>query len=131
MTGPEAEQEPQDLLRSSGDVLRTVLEGALAAVVVMGADGCIRGWGAQAERTFGWARDEALGKELAALIVPEELRSRHREGLRRYLETGQGPVLGRVIELEAILKSGSRIPVEISINRPVEPTAETPADITG
>ena len=120
MTGFDREQEPQDLLRSSGDVLRTVLEGALAAVVLMGADGRIRGWGAQAERTFGWSREEAIGKELAALIVPDELRSRHREGIRRYLETGEGPVLGRVIEMEAIVRSGGRIPVEISINRPVE-----------
>ena len=117
-------EEPQDLLRSSGEVLRTVLEGALAAVVVMGADGRIRGWGARAERTFGWSRADALGQELAELIVPEELRSRHREGLRHYLETGEGPVLGQVIEMEALLQSGGRIPVEISINPPVQHEGE-------
>ncbi len=113
-------EEPTDLLLSSGDVLRTVIEGALAAVVVMGADGRVRGWGPQAERTFGWSRAEAIGAELAALIVPEEMRSRHREGLRHYLASGEGPVLGRVIEMEAIVRTGERIPVEISINPPVQ-----------
>ena len=117
-------EEPRDLLASSGDVLRTVIEGALAAVVLMGADGRIRGWGPQAERTFGWSRAEAIGADLAALIVPEEMRSNHREGLRHYLESGEGPVLGRVVEMEAVVRTGERIPVEISINRPVQHDGE-------
>ena len=118
-------EEPRDLLSSSGQVLRTVVEGALAAVVLMDAEGRICGWGRQAVRTFGWEREEALGTDLAELIVPPELRARHREGLRRFLETGEGPVLGSIVEMEAIVRGGRRIPVEISINRPVQHDGET------
>src|SRR5579859_2315848 len=124
--GPVTEtSRPRDLLSSSDDVLRTVVEGALSAVVVMGPDGLVRGWGPQAERTFGWPRDEAIGSELASLIVPPELRNSHRAGIARYLRTGEARVVGRVVEMEAVTRSGDRIPVEISINPPFQHQGQT------
>ena len=50
--------------------------------------GIITGWNSQAEKLFGWPRAEALGRELAELIIPERLREQHRSGMRRYVETG-------------------------------------------
>src|SRR5207253_3136513 len=58
---------------------------------------------------------EAIGQELAGLIVPEELRAAHREGLRRFLATGEGPLLGRRVELCGQRKGGTRVPVEAAI----------------
>lgn len=114
-----------DLLSSSDDVLRTVVQGALSAVVVIGHDGLVRGWGPQAARTFGWSRDEAIGCELAEMIIPPEHRDRHRAGIARYLKTREAKVIGRVVEMEAVLRSGDRIPVEISINPPFERQGQT------
>jgi sigma-B regulation protein RsbU (phosphoserine phosphatase) len=70
-----------------------------------------------AEAMFGYSRAEVLGRELAELIVPPALRAAHRDGLRRYLETGGGNVLGRRVELEAIDRSGREFPVEVAITR--------------
>jgi PAS domain S-box-containing protein len=70
-----------------------------------------------AERTFGYASEEAVGKEMATLIVPEELRDRHRRGLRRYLESSEPVLLDRRIEIEALRRDGSRFPVELTITR--------------
>jgi PAS domain S-box-containing protein len=92
-----------------------VLETALDAVVVMRDDGVIVGWNAVAERIFGWSRAEAIGAQLSSLIIPHEFRHSHRLGLKKYLETGEGPVLNRHIEITALRADGEIIPVELSI----------------
>ena len=68
-----------------------------------------------AERTFGYTREHALGRDLADLIIPEPLRERHRAGLRTYLATGEGPVLGKRLEVTALRADGSNILVELAI----------------
>lgn len=70
-----------------------------------------------AERTFGYTRAQAVGQELAELIIPSHLRAAHRNGLQRYRETGEGPILGRRVELPAITASGREIVVEVAITR--------------
>jgi PAS domain S-box-containing protein len=52
---------------------------------------------------------------MPALIIPPELRDAHRRGLTRYLDTGNGPVLGRRVEVEALRLDGSRFPAELAI----------------
>ena len=75
--------------RRSGEAqLRAILDGALDAVVGMDARGRITFWNPQAERLFGWSRDEAMGRLLADLIVPPSLREAHGRGLEHYLATG-------------------------------------------
>ena len=95
--------------------LQSVLDTALDAVVVMGADGTIIGWNGIAERSFGWTSDEALGRRLSELIIPPNYRDAHEHGLDHYLATGEGPVLDRHIEVSALHRDGSEFPVELSI----------------
>jgi two-component system, sensor histidine kinase and response regulator len=58
-----------------------------------------------------------LGQELAALVIPPSLRAAHRGGLARYLATGEGPILGKRLELSALRADGTEFPVELSITR--------------
>ena len=95
--------------------IQLVLETALDAGIVMRSDGTIAAWNAQAESTFGWAAAEAVGADMAALIIPPQHRTAHRAGLARYLETGEGPVLRRRIEITALRKNGEEFPIELSI----------------
>ena len=101
--------------------LSTVLETALDAVVVMDREGRIIDWNATADEIFGWSRGEAIGAILGELIIPPELREAHNKGLKRFLETGVGPVLRKRIEVTALRKSGQEFPVELSIT-PYEET---------
>jgi PAS domain S-box-containing protein len=98
------------------DALRLVLETALDAVVVMRSDGVVEDWNDRAVGVFGWSRDEAVGRTMADLIIPERYRDAHRTGLQRYLETGRGDVLGRRIEVSGLRKNGEEFPVELSIS---------------
>jgi PAS domain S-box-containing protein len=97
--------------------MRAILEAALDCVVTMDEDGCVVEFNPAAERTFGYTREDIIGLEMAELIVPPRLRDMHREGLRRYLETGEGAVLNRRIEITGMRADGSEFPVELAITR--------------
>ena len=105
-----------------GELNRAILESALDCIITMDADGFVREFNPAAERVFGYRREDAVGQELASLIVPPVLRERHRQGLARYLATGEGPVLGRRIEIAAVRADGTEILVELAI---------TPLQISG
>jgi PAS domain S-box-containing protein len=98
------------------DELRAILETALDAAVVMKSDGVVADWNDRAVGVFGWSRDEAVGQVMADLIIPERYREAHRNGLRRYLESGKGEILGRRIEVSGLRKNGEEFPVELSIS---------------
>src|SRR3954469_16630141 len=97
--------------------MRAILDAALDCVVTMDEDGCVVEFNPAPERTFGYVREDIIGREMAELIVPPRLREMHREGLRRYLETGEGAVLNRRIEITGMRADGSEFPVELAITR--------------
>ena len=96
--------------------LQSVLDTALDAVVVMALDGHIIGWNHHASDLFGWSADEAIGRRLSDLIIPETLRQAHENGLTHFIATGEGSVLGRRIEVPALTRAGEEIPIELSVS---------------
>src|SRR5438552_1957067 len=94
---------------------RGILDNALDGIITMGADGRVLEFNPAAERTFGFTRDEAVGAELAELIIPARMREQHRRGLAHFLKTGEGPVIARRIEIAGLRKDGSEILVELAI----------------
>ena len=102
--------------RESEARTRMIIETALDAVIVMDAGGQVTDWNAQAHTMFGWSRDEAIGHSLSAMIIPTRFQEAHEQGLKHYLETGEGPALNRRIELQARHRDGHEFPVELSIS---------------
>ena len=93
-----------------------IIETALDAFVEMDSDGLITNWNARAETTFGWSRSEAIGQSLSKIIIPHQYREAHTQGLRRFLATGEGPVLNKRIEITALHRDGSEFPIELAIS---------------
>jgi len=94
---------------------QSILDAALDSIIVVGDDGRVQEWNIAAERLFGYSRAQAVGKEMADLIIPRELRARHRTGMAQYRATGDGSLLGRRIEMPALRSDGSRLEVELAI----------------
>jgi len=94
---------------------RAIVESALDAVITIDGKGIITGWNAQAVRMFGYSCDEVLGKCLSDMIVPPRYRKAHERGLKRFVDTGEGPLLNLRLEITALHKSGHEIPVELAI----------------
>jgi len=82
----------------------------------MAGDGFVVKWSASAERMFGHAAADAVGRELGDLLVPDEFRARHRAALTRYRETGEGAVLGKSLDVSALHADGTLVPVELVIS---------------
>ena len=112
-------------LRESEARTRLILDAALDAVITIDANGLITGWNPQAESIFGWSRAQALGRRLSETIIPPEHRADHEQGLRRYLQTGEGPVLNQRIEITALRRNGEVFPVELAIT-----PLDTPPTVT-
>ena len=68
---------------------------------------------AGAEQIFGYRRADVLGRSLSETIIPPHLRERHRQGMQRYLTTGQATLLGQRVEIEAMRADGSLVPGRI------------------
>lgn len=94
-----------------------ILAGAFDAIVTMDGQGTVVEYNPAAEAMFGYAHAEAIGRPLADLIIPSGLREKHRQGLARYLATGEPHVVGRRLELTAVRKNGQEFPVEVGIVR--------------
>jgi PAS domain S-box-containing protein len=107
--------ESQQSLRESEALKSAMVESALDCVISIDHRGSIIEFNAAAEETFGYKRGDVIGKEMADLIIPERYRDQHRQGLARYVETGEGPILNKRIEIEALRADGTEFQVELAI----------------
>jgi diguanylate cyclase (GGDEF)-like protein/PAS domain S-box-containing protein len=110
-----AQKTAEHALRQSEEQTRRIIDTASYAYIAMSRDGTVTDWNLAAEETFGWTRDEILGKPLADRIIPTDQRDAHREGLGRFITTGEGPVLGTRLEVNALHRDGREFPVELTI----------------
>ena len=99
-----AEQRTQAILENSND-----------AFVGIDESGRVTDWNGEAERTFGWTMREARGRSVAELIIPPEKRAAHSAGVARFTLTGEGAVVNRRIEVEALHKDGRRFVAELAV----------------
>jgi PAS domain S-box-containing protein len=92
-----------------------MLDSALDCIITMDQEGRIVDFNPAAEKLFGYRKVDVQGKTVAEKIIPERLQSAHSQGLARFKQTGEGPVLGRRLEMPAIRADGVEFPVEMSI----------------
>ena len=103
-------------LAVSNDLNQMILETAHDAFVGIDEDGRVVTWNSQAEMTFGWSADEALGRTLSDLIIPGRFAAQHLAGIKRFLATGNGAVMNQRIEMAAMHRDGHEFPVELTIS---------------
>jgi PAS domain S-box-containing protein len=104
-------------VRESEARTRAVIDSAIDCVISFDASGRITDWNPAAQRTFGWPPSEAVGKQMADLILPPSPREVFRAALHAHLETGETRFLGRRIELRGLRADGTEFPVELTITR--------------
>lgn len=103
-------------LRESEHRVRAVIEGALDCIIMMDADGNITEFNQAAERTFGYKREQVIGKNLAEMIIPSLLREKYNAGLNRFYKTGKSALLGKYTEMSAMRADGSEFPIELNLS---------------
>lgn len=110
-----AQKLAEQALRDSDGLKTSILESSLDAFVTINGEGKIIEFNRAAEVMFGIAREQALAQSMAELIIPPHLRDAHHRGFAHHRATGEGPVFGKRVELEAMRADGSVFPVELAI----------------
>ncbi|MDO9010571.1 MAG: EAL domain-containing protein [Gallionella sp.] len=102
--------------RESEARTRQILDEAMEAVISADQAGRVVGWNREAERMFGYAAEQAIGRDLSELIVPSAHRQAHRLGMQRFVQTGSTTILGKRIEISAMRADGTEFPIELAIS---------------
>jgi PAS domain S-box-containing protein len=97
------------------ELCRRLVRDAADAIIGADAEGRIRLWNAGAERVFGFAAADVLGRALDC-IIPEKQRTAHWQGYRRVMATGTSRYgAGELLAVPALRKDGTRISIEFTI----------------
>ena len=96
--------------------IRAMSDASHDAMIMINGQGEVMFWNAAAEEMFGYTAEEARGTDMHTLFVPQKLRDAAHEGLRQFVQTGRGPVIGSVIEQKALGRDSRPFPVEIAVS---------------
>jgi len=110
----DARKRAEAALQKSEEGFRAVAETATEAIVSADKRGHITYFNPGAERIFGYAARDVIGSPLT-LLMPQRFHEAHRQGLSRFLSTGQARVIGRTVELVGQRKEGTEFPLELSL----------------
>ena len=111
----EQREFERDQLEKSMSLKDGILDSALDCVITIDQASRIIEFNPAAEKTFGYKRGQVVGKPLMETIIPPSLCEAHKAEVVHYLKTGQGPVLGKRIEITGMRSDGSEFPVELVI----------------
>ncbi|MEN9323918.1 MAG: hypothetical protein RL699_1698 [Bacteroidota bacterium] len=101
-----------------------ILNSSLDGILMIDNKGEITFWNPQAELIFGWKSEEVMGRNIADVIIPNNMKSSHHSGMDRFLSTGKSTILNQLLELNAVNKNGVEFPVELTVV-PIESDANT------
>ncbi len=111
----EARHMALDSLRESEERFRSVAQSAVDAIISSDSNDIITFWNQGATKIFGYSEEEALGKSVT-IIIPDQYKDLHRNGMKRFLESGRTSLIGRTIELQGLKKNGQIFPIELSLS---------------
>ncbi|HWW55521.1 MAG TPA: EAL domain-containing protein [Sphingopyxis sp.] len=92
-----------------------MLESSATAAICAGPDNIIISWNTAAERLFGFAACDAIGRPLS-IIIPLRHRAAHVAGLARAVAAGNARLAGRSVEILALHADGQELPVDLSLS---------------
>jgi two-component system, LuxR family, sensor kinase FixL len=117
----------EEALRKSEERVRSIVESAVDAIVVINDRGLIEAFNPSAERLFGYTVSEVIGRNVS-MLMPSPDRERHDGYLHQYLTTGEQKIIGIGREVTGLKKDGTRFPVHLSVG---EMTSEGKRSFTG
>ncbi len=107
--------DSRQAIAASEERLRCITNSAHDAILMMNPHGEITFWNPSAVKLLGFSGEEVIGKCLHSFIVPEHYRDDFHSALPRFRSSGQGAVVGKVLELNALCKDGREIEVALSL----------------
>lgn len=101
-------------LRAREAHLRSILNAAPDATVVIDEKGIVQSFNAAAERLFGYAESGVIGKNVS-MLMPRPYRDEHDRYMQRYLATGEKRIIGIDRVVTGQRKDGSTFPIKLEV----------------
>jgi len=105
----------RQLLDANAEI-QIIFDAVLDAVIIIDEKGKIVKWDHKSEILFGWKKEEMIGTPLTESIIPHRFRGAHQRGMKEFLKTGEGPILGKTIEVTALKKDKEEFDISLSIS---------------
>ncbi len=102
-------------LKEREELYSSLTQAVMDAIITIGDEGKITYWNEGAEKVFGYAADEAVGRVATKLVVPEQFRAKMDEEFEKFFETGESPLINTITEAAAQHKNGNEFPMELSL----------------
>ncbi len=103
-------------LRESEEKFHGITSSAQDAIMMLDDDGNVSYWNAAAEKIFGYSAEEIMGRELHTSLAPQRFHAGFHKGFSHFLKTGEGPIVGKTVEMEGLRKDGTEFPLEVSLS---------------
>jgi PAS domain S-box-containing protein len=103
-------------LAESEEKFRLISTFATEAIVMIDTSGAIIFWNPAASKLFGHTAKEALGKDMHGLLAPPRRLADIGQGFGRFAASGEGPIVGKTVEMTALRKNGEEFPIELSVS---------------
>ncbi|MCW3127252.1 MAG: multi-sensor signal transduction histidine kinase [Bacteroidetes bacterium] len=103
-------------LRESQLQIQTIFNASLDAIVIIDDKGKIVKWDDKSVALFGWEEDEVLGTLLSEVVIPERFREMHERGMKHFMRSGDGPILGKTLEVRALSKHRGEFDISLSVS---------------
>ncbi|MFB3895536.1 MAG: PAS domain S-box protein [bacterium] len=100
----------------SEERFRVISASAQDAIIMMDNDGNVSYWNPAAEKILGYTKEEIIGKNLHAVLTPQQFHTAHIQAFPEWQKTGKGNAVGKVVELIATRKDKLEIPIELSLS---------------
>jgi PAS domain S-box-containing protein len=110
------ELKNREALQESKEKAKSITEVARDAIITINSQGQVTYWNPAAERILGYQAEEALGQNLHEFLVSKDLHPLYEKGFAEFVKTGTGMAVGKTLELTAVKKDGTVIPVELSLS---------------
>lgn len=106
----------EEALRESEEKFRTISASANDAIIMINNEGDILFMNKASEKIFGYSTQEIQGKELHKFLIPSKYFEAYQKGFSKFRITGQGPFIGKTLDLTALRKDGTEFPIELSVS---------------
>ncbi|MEM7347034.1 MAG: PAS domain S-box protein [Chloroflexota bacterium] len=108
-------RKQQSTLRRSVKHYQSLFEAQFDGIVVINTQGVIEQVNPATCRMFGYKPDQLLGHRVG-ILMPESIAQEHQSYIARYLQAGQGEIIGVGPRLvDAVKYDGTQFPVELTI----------------
>ena len=105
----------EEAAREGESKLTAITSLANDAIILIDDRGNVCYWNIAAEKMLGYGSADILGRNVET-IMPARFREAHRKAFEKFVETGDGAMIGKVYEVSALRKDGSELPIELSIS---------------